>query len=330
MVVLFLSLNNLQAWLIDVGFSSHVFFIKKLLIPWYALITPMFFLFLIHYFKIEKHFIIRLKQIIFFFFFEVVLRVILICYLIYLKKDNENNLIEYYNQVEEVINAIISFLFLAVSIQIVFFKTELHNQIKTFDNVGWLKVFLMLGLMVMSFWIFSISVNFYIKNDWANYPLRLATSILLYWIGYQGMYKYDLLRDRIGIRSSIKKMKSNSKSNLSNKQNTDFENINSHILNNESYLNPNFGLNTLAEELNLSSSHISKIINANNPYNFSDYINNFRIKHAKQLLENCDFNNYTIVAIGLECGFNSKSAFYTAFKKFTSQTPSEFRQQFNC
>ena len=34
MVVLFLSLNNLQAWLIDVGYSSNVFFIKKLLIPW--------------------------------------------------------------------------------------------------------------------------------------------------------------------------------------------------------------------------------------------------------------------------------------------------------
>ena len=75
----------------------------------------------------------------------------------------------------------------------------------------------------------------------------------------------------------------------------------------------------------MSLSHASKLINTFSDYNFSDYINSLRIEQAKKLLSDDSFDQYTIVAIGLESGFNSKSTFYTAFKKFTSQTPSEFR-----
>ena len=81
----------------------------------------------------------------------------------------------------------------------------------------------------------------------------------------------------------------------------------------------------LSEEQSISVSVLSKIINNYSSYNFSDYINSLRIEQAKKLLNNANFASYTIVAIGLESGFNSKSTFYSAFKKFTSQTPSEYR-----
>jgi len=71
---------------------------------------------------------------------------------------------------------------------------------------------------------------------------------------------------------------------------------------------------------------LSKLINNYSEYNFSDYINSLRVAQAKALLKDDDFDNYTIVAIGLECGFNSRSTFYTAFKKFTDLTPSEYRK----
>ena len=75
----------------------------------------------------------------------------------------------------------------------------------------------------------------------------------------------------------------------------------------------------------MSTSHISKVINTTSNFNFSDYINLLRVEQAKKLLSNSDFDRYTIVSVGLECGFNSKSTFYTAFKKFTNYTPTEFR-----
>jgi len=44
------------------------------------------------------------------------------------------------------------------------------------------------------------------------------------------------------------------------------------------------------------------------------------------MLQDLDFDNYTITAIGLESGFNSKTSFYAAFKKFTNKTPVEYRK----
>jgi AraC-like DNA-binding protein len=77
----------------------------------------------------------------------------------------------------------------------------------------------------------------------------------------------------------------------------------------------------------MSESSISHSIKKGSNYNFPDYINSLRVEKAKILLTDTDFKSYTILSIGLECGFNSKSTFYLAFKKFTNTTPSLFRSK---
>ncbi|WP_116039107.1 AraC family transcriptional regulator [Seonamhaeicola aphaedonensis] len=52
------------------------------------------------------------------------------------------------------------------------------------------------------------------------------------------------------------------------------------------------------------------------------------VEQAKKFLSNDEFSEYANVAIGLECGFNFKSIFYAAFKKFTSKTPIVFREEY--
>jgi AraC-like DNA-binding protein len=59
--------------------------------------------------------------------------------------------------------------------------------------------------------------------------------------------------------------------------------------------------------------------------NFRDFINKYRIEESKFLLKNKSNGNKTILEIAYEVGFNSKSAFNAAFKKFTGLTPKEYR-----
>ncbi|WP_106791816.1 helix-turn-helix domain-containing protein [Aquimarina sp. Aq78] len=92
------------------------------------------------------------------------------------------------------------------------------------------------------------------------------------------------------------------------------------------YRDPNLGLDSMAKKLNISGNYLSQLVNKLSGYNFTDYVNRYRIKDAKFKLRNPNFINYTIIAIALESGFNSKSTFYSAFKKLTGISPKEYRK----
>lgn len=91
------------------------------------------------------------------------------------------------------------------------------------------------------------------------------------------------------------------------------------------YLNPNLKLNDLALELNLSVHQLSQILNDGLRKNFSEFINEYRINEACQLL--FTHENLSIDGIGIEVGFNSKSTFFAAFKKQKGVTPAVFLQK---
>ncbi len=94
---------------------------------------------------------------------------------------------------------------------------------------------------------------------------------------------------------------------------------------NNPYLNPNITLPQVANELNITHHFLSKVINEAFKLNFNDFINSYRIDHAKVLLKAKEFENYKISTIASESGFNSISAFNAAFKRFTKTTPSKYQ-----
>lgn len=94
------------------------------------------------------------------------------------------------------------------------------------------------------------------------------------------------------------------------------------------YLNPNLGLNDLADELNITSNQLSAILNDGIGKNFYEYVNQYRIEAIKELLKDPEQNSKTILAMAWDCGFNSKSAFNRVFKLSTGMTPSEYQRRY--
>ena len=90
------------------------------------------------------------------------------------------------------------------------------------------------------------------------------------------------------------------------------------------HLNPEYRLNDLAKSSNISAHKVSHVINRIEGISFSDFINRYRIKEAKIMLVSEKHKTYTILAIAHEVGFNSKTAFYNAFKKQCSLSPSAY------
>lgn len=215
-----------------------------------------------------------------------------------------------------------------------------------YDDLKWIKHFVIIAGTILIIWSIAIVRN-YQDNSFSSpniyYPLRLSLTIVIYWIGFKGLLRSRILEDRIVLRENIKKeipsnkMKmildlSGSKFNYkidlkSQKQENLFKKINDYVKEQKKYLDPYIGLESLSNEVKISTGHLSHLVNTYSNCNFSDYINGLRIEQVKNIITDPEYLNYTIVAIGLESGFNSKSTFYTAFKKFTNLSPRQFKQQ---
>lgn len=91
------------------------------------------------------------------------------------------------------------------------------------------------------------------------------------------------------------------------------------------FLDPGLTLPQLASQINLSLPHLSQIINEKFGLNFFEYINQFRVEEFKARINDPKYENYSLLGIAFDSGFNSKSAFNRIFKKFTNQTPSEYK-----
>ena len=92
------------------------------------------------------------------------------------------------------------------------------------------------------------------------------------------------------------------------------------------FLNSQFTITDFAKKLCSNRNYLSKTINNHFKTNFTNFVNEYRIKEARKLLIDTEYDNYTIEGIATTVGFHSKSSFNSSFKKFTGVTPSFFKQ----
>jgi AraC-like DNA-binding protein len=88
------------------------------------------------------------------------------------------------------------------------------------------------------------------------------------------------------------------------------------------YLDPEFGLQQLADATCVPAHHVSQVLNTTLKKNFWDFVNHYRIADSIKQLE----GDKTILEILYAVGFTSKSSFNIAFKKQTGTTPTQYRK----
>ena len=97
------------------------------------------------------------------------------------------------------------------------------------------------------------------------------------------------------------------------------------MLREKPYREPDLTLPDLAQRLDVPPNYLSQVINERMGYNFFDYINSLRINDAKKLLTDAQYIDQSVMQMAYSVGFNSKSTFNSAFKKFTGETPTAFK-----
>ncbi|NQZ78483.1 MAG: ABC transporter permease, partial [Ekhidna sp.] len=97
------------------------------------------------------------------------------------------------------------------------------------------------------------------------------------------------------------------------------------VMDAEFYLRDDTSLTNLAKELGVTTHHLSQVLNESLKISFQDLIARYRIRRACQILRDPGHAQVKIENVAAMVGYNSKSAFNTAFKRRTGMTPSDYR-----
>ncbi|MCA4898469.1 MAG: helix-turn-helix domain-containing protein [Bacteroidota bacterium] len=110
-------------------------------------------------------------------------------------------------------------------------------------------------------------------------------------------------------------------------QDSIFQSLLSLFENQKVYLEPKLQLQEVADRLNVTTHHLSQTINSVSGKPFYDFVNSYRVKHLQNLLLDPTKRNLTILALGMDSGFNSKASLNRIFKDETGLSPKEYQQR---
>ena len=91
------------------------------------------------------------------------------------------------------------------------------------------------------------------------------------------------------------------------------------------FLRPNLSLRDLSNETGIQVDEVKKVLSERLQLSFFGFISEYKINEAKRLLTNIREDQFSISAIAIQSGFNTKDSFSTIFKKHTNISPEEYR-----
>lgn len=190
----------------------------------------------------------------------------------------------------------------------------------------WAKSVLIFMLVFHLLWFIEIFQSDYNFETYTYPILSFINIIFIFWIGISGLKQVFVFESTYGNKIEI------NNSNLKPNQDK-FTVINYELytilvdnMNDKQwYEKPNLSLIQVANLMNVTPKKLSQIIKINTKQNFNHFVNFYRVEKAKKLLKDVTFNNFNMLGIAIESGFNSKATFYSVFKKITGMTPKTFK-----
>ena len=314
LMIVFIALSNIQHILIDMNYLANNNVIRKLYLPIQWFIMPMFYLHIHELFKDRKLSLNR--KVITFLPIVIVFCIHVIHFILNSKTMSVFNMPDYYTPGLLQNSNLISFIFNGLIFYFIYrLLIGIKKEGKKSKELKWYSRVTISFLIIASI---GLAITFIVSIQNLNHKIITSSFLLLvslvgYYLGYVAVFK-SISKDRL-----VPKKKPPSAIGLNT-----FEKVSGYIIEERRYLNQEINLTEIASNFNLSTGYLSQLFNTHSEHNFNDYINKLRIEASKKMLLEKQFENYTIESIGLECGFKSKSNFYSAFKKFTGVTPKLF------
>ena len=168
-------------------------------------------------------------------------------------------------------------------------------------------------------------LTFGMRSDIGGYIVASYISFMIYTTTWQIMNRSDFF-DSPGSFLTFPSLKYQKSSLSEENKEIILGKIRTEMEKNNYFTNNLASLSGLAKQINESQHHVSQVINEKMNKNFFEMLASYRVEHAKKIIRDDKESKITIEELADMVGYNSKSSFNTAFKKYTLKTPSEFRK----
>ncbi|NVK21340.1 MAG: helix-turn-helix transcriptional regulator [Kangiellaceae bacterium] len=238
----------------------------------------------------------------------------------------------HYAPVKEVENwliviSILGYLFAGYR-KFVQFQQRVKNNTadSAYPTLRWLKSIIILSAILISFLIINMLVDrfWYIESHteahWKTYFIYQAA--VTYYLSFMAYRQPKIDLKQIYPPESLE----NAQETFSESHGTVVNQLEQVLQEQKLYLDPSLNVSRLAQELDISPTNLSLIINSHYKQSFRSLINDYRLKDIKAKLLDPN-NKASILSLALESGFNSEASFYRVFKATTGLTPRAFIEQ---
>lgn len=202
------------------------------------------------------------------------------------------------------------------------YRRDIRDSMSTIDrhNLSWLTVVL---FGYTAHWIFD--TVYYVNHSLVGYGSReIAIAAMIVALFSIQILFFKSMRQP-AIRFGVEDKPKYQGSALTVEQKTAYlEQLERVMREQKPHLDPMLTLPVLARKAAIPPRYLSQILNESLNQSFFDYVNRRRIEEAKRMLMEGRDQGKSILEVLLEAGFNSKSVFNTAFKRYTGMTPTDF------
>jgi AraC-like DNA-binding protein len=206
-------------------------------------------------------------------------------------------------------------------------QQQIHHRYSNIEKIdfGWLATLVATFMVVRSWMLLVIGVAF-LKPDLgveAFNAMGLMGNYLMFAL-INALIFFSMTRSSV-FAGKISKAHIHTNNDEAEANPEVSKHIQQHMEMHKPYLSHYLNLEQLANQLSMHPRALSVAIKINFQTNFYEFINSYRISEAKQLLEDHDKPNQTIIEILGDAGFNSKATFNSIFKKIVGMTPTQYR-----
>ena len=153
----------------------------------------------------------------------------------------------------------------------------------------------------------------------AAFPFQVLIMTILAWLALDAAWRLSKPFPKLRSSSGEETITGSESKDWPNEAKT----LKSKIVEEKWYLESRLSIREVASRLGTNETYVSRSLNRGLGLSFNNLINQFRIEHAKILINQ---SNASVLSIALDSGFNSKATFNRVFRDITNMTPTQYKK----